>query len=113
MNAPTLEERNAELVAGLRAAADFFEAHPGQLPVPFGVRMYAHAATSLRQPQRFAAVHDAAEVMDVPVTIGNDRSRVAKRAFGPVELTVFASADERLTVGAVVTRSQDTEAAVA
>lgn len=106
MSAPTPAERQAQLVAGLRAAADFLESHPG-LPMPYGVRMYAGVPGTLRQAERFAAVHAAAEAMNVPVTVANSEGRQAKRAFGPVELTVFAVGDDRVPVGAVVTRSQD------
>lgn len=110
MSTQTSVERQADLVAGLRAAADFIESHPG-LPMPYGVRMYASIPGTLRQLDRFTAVHAAAETMGVPVTAARDGGRQAKREFGPVELTVFAVADDRPTVGTVVTRGEDTAVA--
>jgi hypothetical protein len=114
MTIPSDDERRAQLVAGLRAAAEFFATHP-DVPVPIGVRMYAVVSAARsglprREMERFAEVHDAAEAMGVPVTTDKGRGRSAKRAFGPVELTVFAPADEQ-PIGTVVTRSQDAQVA--
>lgn len=109
MSAPTAQDRCAALVAGLREAADYFEAHP-DAQVPVGVRMYVCAAAGRPQGERFAAVHDAAAAMGTPVTVEQSRGRSTKRAFGPsgaVELTVFAPADAHPAAGALVTRAQD------
>jgi hypothetical protein len=98
-------EHHAEIAASLRKLADIVEANLS-LPIPIGIRMYASVGTDLRQIDRFAAVHDAAELLGVPVNISSSGGRDAKLVIGSIEYTVFTSKDDP-PVGTSVTRAQD------
>lgn len=82
-----------ESLAALRALLEYLEAHP-ELPAPFIGSVQAQGC-STREPEavRFAGVHDAAEVMDVPVEVTPSGGRTAQRYFGPFKYVVHANSD--------------------